>query len=155
MTTLCEQFNHLIGMLVPFQIWRVNARSIPLFCISRTKEWPMSSLKFLCVITYISGIRDTFRIISFLCLIMSLNIDMNGILPSNCSGFICPVFKAFWICLRISIDVNPGKYSTRTQFVLHQFHTLLRTRWIDGNSESVLSTGRVLLKDDLFSQTPD
>ena len=38
-------------------------------------------------------------------------------------------FRSFWICVRISIDVNPWKYSTRTQLVLHQFQTILRTRW--------------------------
>ena len=59
--------------------------------------------------------------------------------------------KLFWIhlsrfqiflkmCLRISIDVNPGKNSTRTQLVLHQFQTILCTRWIVGNNASVLST---------------
>ena len=40
---------------------------------------------------------------------MSLNIDMNVILPSNCSGIFCRVFRSFWICLRISVDVSPVK----------------------------------------------
>ena len=43
-----------------------------------------------------------------------------------------------------------GKYSNRTQWVLHRFQTTLRTRSIVGNAESVLSTWCVLLKDDLL-----
>ena len=67
MTTPCEYFNHLIGLLVPFPFWLVLARSIPFFFISKTKECPTSSLKLLCVDTYFSGIRDTCRRISILC----------------------------------------------------------------------------------------
>ena len=51
---------------------------------------------------------------------------MNRVLPSNCCGFVCRVFRSFWTCLRISLGVNAGKYSTQTQLVLHRFHTTLR-----------------------------
>ena len=39
----------------------------------------------------------------------SLNIDMNTIVPSNVSGFICRASRSVRILMRISIDVNPSK----------------------------------------------
>ena len=73
-------------------------------------------------------------------------IDMNRILPSDCPGFHCRVLRSFWIGLNISIDLNLGKYTTRSQLVLHQFQTILHSCWIVGNNEAVLSTWSLLLK---------
>ena len=64
---------------------------------------------------------------------MSLNIDMKTIQPVNSSGLMFRSCKLFWISWRICNDVNPGKYSTRIQLVLHWFLSILckkRTSWI-------------------------
>ena len=56
-------------------------------------------------------------------------------------------FRPFWICLRISIDENPGKHCTRTPLVLHQLQTILHTLCLVGMHRCRLSTFHSLLND--------
>ena len=44
----------------------LGVRSMPLILFSKTEEWPISSLKSFCIITYLLGIRSTVQRISFL-----------------------------------------------------------------------------------------
>ena len=57
MSTSFEVFDHEIGDFILFSISFVRVRSIPLFFFSKTQEWPVSSRKPLCEVSYILGIR--------------------------------------------------------------------------------------------------
>ena len=67
MATFFEMFDHLIGFIVPFSFWFMRVRSIPFVFISRTEEWPMSSLKPFRVISHVFGIRNAVCWISIFC----------------------------------------------------------------------------------------
>ena len=80
---------------------------------------------------------------------MSLNIEKKILLP-NCCESICRASRSFWISWRISIDVNPGTYSTRTQVDLHRFQTTLCNRCFVGSLWVDFSTSPSLLNDYVF-----
>ena len=70
---------------------------------------------------------------------MSLNIDMNMILPSDWSGLIRRAVRSCWVFENLN-RCESLENSIRTQLVLHQLQTVLRTRWIVGYAPSVHST---------------
>ena len=49
-----KMFNHLIGFIVPCSFWFPRVRSMLLFFMYRTEEWPMSLLKSFCVISHLT-----------------------------------------------------------------------------------------------------
>ena len=71
---------------------------------------------------------------------MSLNIHMKMVRSSNSSGLVWQASILSWISLRICNVVNPVKYFTRTQLVLHRFQINLCIRWTAGNIEADLFT---------------